>query len=51
MKQARYRLHRALLELLQEKQWNEVTITDLCEKAKVNRSTFYYYYENLFELV
>lgn len=51
MKRARYRLHRALLELLQEKQWNEVTITDLCDKAKVNRSTFYYYYENLFELV
>lgn len=35
---------KVLLELLQEKPLNKITITEICEKADLNRSTFYAHY-------
>lgn len=48
-------LHQALLELLQKKPLNKITVSELCKKAGVNRTTFYHYYtapvEILYEVV
>ena len=41
----------ALEELLKTKKLSNITITELCNKAKINRNTFYYHYNNIFELM
>ncbi|KKI89532.1 transcriptional regulator [Bacillus sp. SA1-12] len=45
-------LHHALLELLNGKALEEISISEICRKAKINRGTFYLHYsqiEDLFE--
>lgn len=45
-------LREALLNLLKQKSLNSISVTELCQAAKVNRGTFYAHYgqvENLFE--
>lgn len=37
----------ALIELLKEKSIHCITITDICTKAQINRSTFYSHYEHI----
>lgn len=37
-------LHQALLTLLRKKPLEKVTVSELCKKAGVNRTTFYNYY-------
>lgn len=41
----------ALLELLKKKPFDYITISELCKKAEVNRSTFYLHYENMCDLL
>lgn len=41
----------ALLILLQKKDFEFITIKEICEKAGVNRSTFYLHYENTTDLL
>ncbi len=36
----------ALIDLLQEKNLSEVTVQQICEKAEINRTTFYKFYDN-----
>ena len=45
------RFDKALLSLLEKKTFEYITIKEVCEKAKVNRSTFYLHYENLYDLL
>ncbi|WP_074048646.1 TetR/AcrR family transcriptional regulator [Paenibacillus ihumii] len=45
------RLKEALFELLYEKEWRSITIQDLTNQAKLNRSTFYQHYENKYDLL
>lgn len=45
------KMRSAILELLSKKDFTEITVSDVCEKAKVNRSTFYAHYDNTAELV
>lgn len=40
------RMDDALLALLKRKDFEYITVKDVCEEAKVNRSTFYLHYEN-----
>ncbi len=40
----------ALLILLKKKDFEFITVKEICEKAGVNRSTFYLHYENIGEL-
>ena len=40
-----------LLLLLEEKDFERITIKELCEKAGVNRSTFYLHYESMNDLL
>lgn len=41
----------ALLILLEKKEFEFITITEVCQKAGVNRSTFYLHYENMDDLL
>lgn len=38
-------------ELLEEKPFNKITITDITTKCGLNRMTFYYHFENIYELM
>lgn len=42
---------KALLSLLEKKPFEYITISEICEKAEVNRSTFYLHYENTADLL
>ena len=42
---------KALLSLLEKKPFEYITISEICEKAGVNRSTFYLHYENTRDLL
>lgn len=39
----------AFIELLIEKKLNEISIKELCEKADVNRGTFYLHYQDIYD--
>ena len=41
----------ALEELIKTKKLSCITITELCTKAGINRNTFYYHYNNIYELL
>ncbi len=41
----------ALLQLLEAKSIEKITITELCETAHVNRSTFYHHYNSQYEVL
>ena len=41
----------ALLLLLEKKEYDFITVKEICEKAGVNRSTFYLHYETIDELL
>ena len=45
------RFDKALLSLLEQKPFEYITIREICEKAEVNRSTFYLHYENTSDLL
>ena len=39
------------LELLKEKDINKITVSELCQKADINRATFYRYYLDVYDLL
>ena len=45
------KFNNALLSLLERKEFNEISIMEICEEAGVNRSTFYAHYENTYDLL
>ena len=45
------RFNKALLSLLEKKPFEYITISEICETAEVNRSTFYLHYENTSDLL
>lgn len=45
------KMNLALITLLKKKPFEYITISELCETAKVNRSTFYLHYENVYDLL
>ncbi len=45
------KMDKAFLEILEKKDFSYVTVKEICEKAKVNRSTFYLHYETLEDLL
>ena len=45
------RFDKALLSLLEKKPFEYITISEICEEAGVNRSTFYLHYENTADLL
>jgi len=45
------KLTNTLLLLLKEKKIQDITVLELCKKAKINRTTFYKYYKDIDDLV
>lgn len=45
------KMDEALLALLEEKDFEFINVKEVCEKAKVNRSTFYLHYDNTYDLL
>lgn len=43
-------IRESLYVLMGEKPLNKITVTEICEKADVNRSTFYAYYTDIYDL-
>lgn len=39
------------IALLEEKEINKITVSELCNKADINRATFYRYYLDIFDLL
>ena len=40
----------AFVNLRSKKELRKITVKELCEKALINKSTFYTYYEDMFDL-
>lgn len=45
------RMDEALLSLLEKKDFQYITVKEICNKAEVNRSTFYLHYETIGDLL
>lgn len=43
-------IRNCFFQLLNEKKLNKITVKEICEKASINRATFYKYYDNPFDL-
>lgn len=43
-------IRESLYELMLEKPLDKITVTQICEKADINRSTFYTYYTDIYDL-
>lgn len=43
-------LFRTLLQLLETNEFHDITVTKLCAKSEINRSTFYMHYANIDDL-
>ncbi len=43
-------LYESLIDLLSEKPFEEIKVSDICEQAYINRSTFYAHYSDKYEL-
>lgn len=44
-------MDKALIELMAKKSLEFITVKEICEKAGVNRSTFYLHYETISDLL
>ena len=45
------KMDEALLSILEKKDFEYITIKEICDAAGVNRSTFYLHYENTYDLL
>lgn len=45
------KMNLALISILDEKDFLDITVKEICQKAAVNRSTFYLHYENTYDLL
>ncbi|GAY72408.1 TetR/AcrR family transcriptional regulator [Lentilactobacillus kosonis] len=50
-KRMRYILTHSMVELLNSMAFEKITINLICEQANINRSSFYRYYENKYDLL
>ena len=49
-KQTRDKISKVFITLLQAKEISEISVTDICKLAKINRSTFYVNYLDIYDL-
>ena len=50
-RESREKIEKAFVEFLQSKEINQISITDICKKTNLNRSTFYSNYLDIYDLV
>lgn len=48
---SRQLLEEAIIDLIREKGYDQITVKDLCARATLNRSTFYLHYKDKYDLV
>ena len=41
----------AFIELLNERSFEKITVTDIVNRCKINRNTFYYYYQDIYDVL
>lgn len=39
----------SLMELLEERSLDKITVRDICELSGINRNTFYYHYSDIYQ--
>ena len=44
------KIHRVFVDMLQAKELSQITVSDICKKAELNRSTFYANYLDVYDL-
>lgn len=44
-------LRNALFELIKQKDIKDISVTELTQKAEINRSTFYFYYKDIYDMM
>ena len=44
-------IKKEFMKLLDEKKFDNITVTELAQKCQIERKTFYYHYENLEQLI
>ena len=44
-------LFNALIELMKDKTFEEIKVSDICNKALINRSTFYAHFDDKYDLL
>ena len=49
-KETREKISKVFISLLQTKEISEISVTDICRLAKINRSTFYVNYLDIYDL-
>ena len=49
--ETRQRIQSALLEMLEEQELDQISVSQLCRRAEVNRSTFYRHYDDVVSLM
>ena len=49
-KESKKKIEKIFVQLLQEKELNKISVTEICEKANINRSTFYTNYLDVYDL-
>ena len=50
IRKTKQNIRNALFELLEEKTRDKITVSEIVQKADINRSTFYFYYEDINDL-
>jgi len=50
-RESQERIERCLIELLQTKEVKDISVSDICKRTKLNRSTFYANYIDIYDLV
>lgn len=50
-KESKEKIEKIFVELIQTKEISEISITDICKKANLNRSTFYANYLDIYDLI
>lgn len=49
-KESQEKIQKVFIELIQTKEINEITVSDICKKANLNRTTFYSNYIDIYDL-
>lgn len=49
-RESQEKIEKVFVEFLQDKEISEISVTDICKKAKLNRSTFYANYLDIYDL-
>lgn len=45
------KMNKALIKLIDNKEFSQINVSEICQEAGVNRSTFYAHYQNTYELL